>query len=48
MTIDDFRRLAFGLLETGERAHMIHPDFRVKGRIFAPLVRPMRNMAWSS
>lgn len=37
MTGDDFRDLALGMPGAIERAHMGHPDFRVKGRIFATL-----------
>jgi hypothetical protein len=37
MTADQFRRLALSLPETAESAHMNHPDFRVKGKIFATL-----------
>jgi len=37
MTADQFRRLALGFPETIESAHMNHPDFRVKGKIFATL-----------
>ena len=37
MTADAFRRLALSLPETAESAHMNHPDFRVKGKIFATL-----------
>lgn len=37
MTADQFRRLALSLPETSESAHMGHPDFRVKGKIFATL-----------
>src|ERR1700722_17604057 len=37
MTIDDFRRLALDFPETAEGAHMGHPDFRVRGKIFATL-----------
>jgi hypothetical protein len=37
MTADAFRRLALSLPETSESAHMDHPDFRVKGKIFATL-----------
>lgn len=32
-----FRRLALGMKDTVESAHMGHPDFRAKGRIFATL-----------
>lgn len=37
MTDEDFRRIALGMKDAIERAHMGHPDFRVKGRIFATL-----------
>jgi predicted DNA-binding protein (MmcQ/YjbR family) len=37
MTADDFRDLALSMPGATERAHMGHPDFRVKGRIFATL-----------
>jgi hypothetical protein len=33
----DFRRIALGLTDAIESAHMGHPDFRVNGRIFATL-----------
>lgn len=37
MTADDFRVLALALPEAEEREHMGHPDFRVRGKIFATL-----------
>lgn len=37
MTIADFRRIALGMKEAIESAHMGHPDFRVNGRIFATI-----------
>jgi hypothetical protein len=37
MTADQFRRLALSLPEAVESAHMNHPDFRVRGKIFATL-----------
>jgi hypothetical protein len=37
MTSEDFRRLALGFPETVESAHMNHPDFRVRGKIFATI-----------
>ena len=37
VTADDFRQLALGLPEVIEGAHMGHPDFRVRGKIFATL-----------
>src|SRR5262245_58790304 len=40
MTADDFRALAMRFPEAGESAHMGHPDFRVRGRIFATLGAP--------
>jgi hypothetical protein len=40
VTANDFRRLALSLPETIESAHMDHPDFRVRGKIFATLGYP--------
>ena len=40
MTADDFRRIALSLPEALESAHMDHPDFRVRGKIFATLGYP--------
>ena len=40
MTIDGFRRLALQLPEATEVGHMGHPDFRVRGKIFATLGYP--------
>jgi hypothetical protein len=40
MTADDFRRLALSLPEAVESSHMNHPDFRVRGKIFATLSYP--------
>jgi hypothetical protein len=37
---DDFRRIALSLPEAKESAHMGHPDFRVRGKIFATLWYP--------
>ena len=37
MNADDFRRLALSLPEALEGAHMQHPDFRVRSKIFATL-----------
>jgi hypothetical protein len=37
MTPDEYRRLALLLPEATEGAHMSHPDFRVRGKIFATL-----------
>ncbi len=37
MTLEDYRRIALELPEATESAHMHHPDFRVRGRIFATL-----------
>jgi hypothetical protein len=42
MTAQDFRRIALSLPEVSEGAHMGHPDFRVKNRIFATLDYPGR------
>jgi hypothetical protein len=37
MTEDAYRRIALGLPEAVEAAHMGHPDFRINGRIFATI-----------
>ena len=37
MTHHDFRRIALGMEGAIEAAHMGHPDFRARGRIFATL-----------
>jgi hypothetical protein len=37
MTEDDFRKLALSLPDSEESSHMGHPDFRVRGKIFATL-----------
>jgi hypothetical protein len=37
MTANEFRSLALQLPEAEESAHMDHPDFRVRGKIFATL-----------
>jgi hypothetical protein len=42
LTDDDFRRIALDLPEAGESAHMDHPDFRVRGKVFATLSSPGR------
>jgi hypothetical protein len=38
MTAQQFRKLALSMPEAEEGAHMGHPDFRVKGKIFATLL----------
>ena len=38
--IADFRRIALSLPEAAEGAHMNHPDFRVRKKIFASLGVP--------
>ena len=40
MTAADFRRIALSLPGAEEHAHMGHPDFRVRGKIFATLGSP--------
>jgi hypothetical protein len=37
LSYKDFRRIALGLEGAAESAHMGHPDFRAKGKIFATL-----------
>src|SRR5207249_4251667 len=45
MTANDFRRLALSFPEAVESAHMHHPDFRVRGKIFATLGYPDNDSA---
>ena len=45
MTANDFRALALSFLEAVESAHMHHPDFRVRGKIFATLGYPHEGSA---
>jgi hypothetical protein len=45
MTPDSFRKLALGLPDTIESAHMGHADFRVGGKIFATLGYPREGFA---
>jgi hypothetical protein len=40
VTADGFRRIALSLPDATEGAHMGHPDFRVRGKIFATLGVP--------
>ncbi len=40
MTAQGFRRIALSMPEALESAHMDHPDFRVRGKIFATLAYP--------
>lgn len=44
MTAEDFRRIALSMAGASESAHMRHPDFRVRGKIFATLAYP--DEAW--
>ena len=37
MTSQDFRQMALSMPEATENAHMGHPDFRVRGKIFATI-----------
>lgn len=45
MTPEAFRVMALQLPEAIEGMHMSHPDFRVRGRIFATLGYPSRDFA---
>ena len=40
MTANQFRKLALSLPDVQESAHMNHPDFRVRNKIFATLGYP--------
>ena len=44
MTAEEFREIALSFPETVEASHMNHPDFRVRGKIFASLGYP--NADW--
>ena len=43
MTAADFRRIALSLPQAIEGAHMGHPDFRVRRKIFAAIGWPNEN-----
>ena len=43
MTPAQFRRMALAFPETAESSHQRHPDFRVRGKIFATLGYPDKN-----
>jgi hypothetical protein len=45
MTSEDFRQLVLDLPEATESSHMAHPDFRVRGKVFATLGYPDQNWA---
>jgi hypothetical protein len=45
MTPNEFRQIALGFPETAESQHMDHPDFRVRGKIFATMSYP--DAAWA-
>jgi len=45
MTAGDFRKLALSFPGAIESAHMHHPDFRVRGKIFATLGYPDKDWA---
>jgi hypothetical protein len=40
VTSNEFRKLALSFPEAAENFHMDHPDFRVRGKIFATLGYP--------
>ena len=40
MTAADFRKIALSIEGATESAHMNHPDFRIRGKIFATLGAP--------
>lgn len=45
MTVEEYRRIALELTEATESEHMNHPDFRIRGKIFATLW-PKLGDAW--
>jgi|ERR1700694_511216 len=40
MTLNGFRRIALSMPNATEESHMGHPDFLVKGKIFATMCSP--------
>jgi hypothetical protein len=44
MTAQEFRKTALSLPEAIEAQHMNHPDFRVRGKIFATLAYPTKEI----
>jgi hypothetical protein len=44
MTTNEFRRMALRLPDAIEAAHMGHPDFRVRGKIFATIGYPRQGL----
>jgi hypothetical protein len=45
VTVQEYREMALALPEAIESSHMNHPDFRVRGRIFATIRRPEQGEA---
>jgi len=45
MTAAQFRKIALSLPEVTEQSHMDHPDFRVRGKVFATLGHPDKGRA---
>jgi hypothetical protein len=45
MTSEQFRKMALRLPGSSEQSHMDHPDFRVRGKIFATLGYPEKGWA---
>lgn len=45
MTQEDFRRVALSIAGASESAHMGHPDFRIREKIFATLGYPDQSWA---
>jgi hypothetical protein len=43
VTAQEFRRIALSFPEVVEGAHMNHPDFRVRGKVFATLAYPTKD-----
>jgi hypothetical protein len=44
MTAEDFRNMALSFPEASEGSHMGHPDFRVRGKIFATIPYPGQDL----
>lgn len=43
MTSAEFRKIALSFPDVSEKSHFAHPDFRVRGKIFATLGYPRKS-----
>jgi len=45
VTVQQYREMALAFPEAIESSHMNHPDFRVRGKIFATILSPAKGVA---